>query len=225
MFIIVAGAGLIGSEITKMLVKNKHDVVVIDVDREVCENIYGETGAMTIHGSATHIQDLEQAGALKADAILCLMQSDADNIACSLLSKSLGISRIIARMRNPRYEHAYKLAGVTVVVRVANLLLNQIMMEVEQPEVRKIMILGGGKAEIYAVEVPRQARSVGTAIKDITQEKDFPAECLFMGIYREEEGEFLIPRGNYVIKEADTVFLVSKSQFIKQATDLLTRVK
>lgn len=78
---------------------------------------------------------------------------------------------------------------------------------------------------IYAVEVPRQARSVGTAIKDITQERDFPAECLFMGIYREEEGEFLIPRGNYVIKEADTVFLVSKSQFIKQATDLLTRVK
>ncbi|MDP8248315.1 MAG: TrkA C-terminal domain-containing protein [Candidatus Tritonobacter lacicola] len=50
-------------------------------------------------------------------------------------------------------------------------------------------------------------------------------DVVVIDVDREEEGEFLIPRGNYVIKEADTVFLVSKSQFIKQATDLLTRVK
>lgn len=225
MFVIVAGAGLIGSEITKMLVENKHDTVVIDVDKEVCESIYAETGAMTIQGNATRIKDLEEAGSQKADVILCLMRNDADNIACALLAKSLGVPRIIARMRNPRYEEAYQLAGVTAIVRVADLLLNQIMMEIEQPEVRKIMILGGGKAEIYAVKIPQRAASIGVAVKDITQERDFPAECLFMGIYREEEAEFLIPRGNYVIKEADTVFLVSKSQLIKQATDLLTRVK
>ena len=202
--------------------QNKHDVVVVDVDRDVCESIYAETGAMTIHGNATRIQDLDQAGAQKADVLLCLMRTDADNIACALLAKSLGIPRIIGRMRNPRYEQAYKLAGVTVIVRVADLLLNQIMMEIEQPEVRKIMILGGGKAEIYAVKIPEGAKSVGMAVKDITRESNFPAECLFMGIYREEEGDFLIPRGNYVLREADTVFLVSKSQFIKLATDMLT---
>lgn len=225
MFVIVAGAGLIGSAITKMLVQNKHDVVVIDLARDVCDTVHAETGAMTIHGSATNIQILEDAGALKADVILCLMRNDADNIACALLSKSLKIPRIIARLRNPRYEEAYKLAGVTTIVRMADLLLNQIMTEIEQPKVKKIMVLRGGKAQIYAVKIPQRARSIGMAIKEIAQKKNFPSECVFMGIYRETKGDFLIPRGSHTLQEGDIVFLVSRSQYIKKATDILTKIK
>jgi len=223
MFVIVAGAGLIGREITQVLVRNKHDVVVIDLDREVCESMHAETGALTIHGSATDLRILEEAGALKADVVICLMRSDADNISTALLSKSLGVPRVIARLRNPRYEHAYQLAGVTSVVRMAELILNQIVMEVEQPRVKKIMTLGGGKAEIYAVKIPKSARTIGMAIKDIAQDKSFPSECVFMGIYQEENDDFLIPRGNHVLQQGDTIFLVSKSQYVKQATDYLTK--
>lgn len=223
MFVIVAGAGLIGGAITKMLAQNRHDVVVIDVSREVCESVHADTGTMTIHGSATDIQVLEEAGATKADVILCLMRNDADNIACALLSKSLKVPRIIARLRNPRYEEAYKLAGITTIVRMADLLLNQIMTEIEQPRVKKIMTLRGGKAEIYAVKIPEKARGIGMAIKEIAQKKSFPSECVFMGIYRQATGDFLIPRGNHVLREEDIVFLVSRSQYIKKATDFLTK--
>ena len=128
MYIIIAGAGLIGYQVTKELVENKHDVVIIDRESDVCESIYSETGAIAICGNATDINTLEEAGANKADALLCLMRSAADNIACSLLAKSLKIPNIIARLRNPRYEGAYKLAGVTTIVRMADLLVNQIMM-------------------------------------------------------------------------------------------------
>jgi len=223
MYIIIAGAGLIGRETTGILTNNKHDVVVIDIDRDVCETVHAETGAMTIHGSATSIRILEDAGAKRADVVICVMHSDADNIACALLAQTLGVPRIIARLRNPRYEQAYKLAGVTTIVRMADLLLNQIIMEVEQPRVRRIMLVGSGKAAVYAVGIPEKARSVGMAIREITAEKKFPEECVFMGIFRKEKDQFLIPRGNYVIQPEDTVFLVSRSQFIKQAADFLTR--
>ena len=225
MLILVAGAGLIGSQITPMLVENRHDVVVLDIDRDVCDQVHAETGALAVHGSATDIRVLEEAGAPKADVVLCLMRLDADNIACSLLSQSLGVPRIIARMRNPRYEQAYRSAGVTTIVRVADLLLNQIMMEIEQPTVRTIMRLGGGKAEVYAVRISPGAKSLGMSIRDIAQHKDFPTECVFMGIYDEGDDNFLIPRGDYVLQEDHTVFLVSKSQSIKQATDFLTRTR
>jgi len=225
MLIIVAGAGLIGSEITPLLVENRHDVVVIDIDRDVCELVHAETGALTIHGSATDIRVLDDAGAGNADVVLCLMRDDADNIACALLARSLGVERVIVRMRNPRYEQAYQKAGVTTIVRVADLLLNQIITEIEQPVVRTIMRLGGGKAEVYAVRISPGAKSIGMAIRDIAQHKDFPRECVFMGIYDEGDDNFLIPRGDYVLQEDHTVFLVSKSQFIKQATDFLRRTK
>jgi len=223
MYIIIAGAGLIGYQVTKELVENKHDVVVIDRESEVCESIYAETGAIAICGNATDINILEKAGANKADAVLCLMRLSADNISCSLLAKSLRIPHIIARLRNPRYEEAYKLAGVTTIVRMADLLVNQIMMEVEQPKVKKIMTLPGGKADIYAVKIPPKAKIVKMTISKIAQSKAFPNECVFTGIYKEENGDFLIPRGNYTLEGHDTVFLVSKSQLIKQASDFLTR--
>jgi trk system potassium uptake protein TrkA len=225
MYIIIAGGGTIGQPLTKMLVENNHDVVVIDKDANVCETVYAETGALTIHGNATDLRILEQAGAAKADVIVCLMYSSADNIACSLLAKSLGIPRIIGRLRFPSYEEAYKLAGVTSIVRMADLLINQIMMEIEQPKVRKITSVGGGMADIYAVMIPQKARSVGMSIKDIAQHADFPTECVFMGIYRETENEFFIPRGNHILQEGDNIFLVSKSQYIKAATNFLTKMK
>ena len=223
MYVTVAGAGLIGREITRMLLRNKHDVVITDVNRDACESVQAETGVMAIHGSATDIQVLEDAGGRKADVLLCLMKNDADNIACALLSSSLKIPRIVARIRNPRYEEAYELAGVTAAVRVAYLLLNQIMMEVEQPKVKKIMTLRGGQAQIHAVKVPQKAKSIGMAIKEITRARGFPDECVFMGIFQEAKDDFAIPRGNNVVREGDIVFLVSKSEFIKQATDFLTR--
>jgi Trk K+ transport system NAD-binding subunit len=46
-----------------------------------------------------------------------------------------------------------------------------------------------------------------------------------MGIYREGEDEFFIPRGNHTLLGGDNVFLVSKSQYIKAATDFLTKIK
>ncbi|MGD2251152.1 MAG: TrkA family potassium uptake protein [Candidatus Methanofastidiosia archaeon] len=223
MYVIVAGAGIIGKAITKILVENNHDVVVIDRVREVCEAVYAETGAMTIQGNATDIRVLEEAGAAQADTILSLMRAHADNIACALLAKSLGIPKIVSLLRDPRYEQAYKEAGVTFIASAADLLINRIIMEVEQPKVRNIMTLGGG-AEVYAVNIPENARIAGLMVKDIAGRADFPKECVFMGIYSEEDETFMIPRGDYVIEQGFTVFLVSKPQYIKQATNILTKV-
>jgi trk system potassium uptake protein TrkA len=225
MHIIVAGAGVVGFQITRMLVANKHDVVVIDLDREACETVYTETGAMTIHGSATDIRILEKAGTRRTDIVLCLIRNDADNIACAILAKSLGVPLIIALLRKPDYEQAYRSAGVTTIISITDLLLHQMMMEIEQPKVKKIMAIGGGKAEIYAVEIPQGGKSVGMTVREITQQKKFPKECVFSGIYHKTEDRFSIPRGDHVLQEGDMVFLVSNSQYIKQATDFLTKVK
>jgi trk system potassium uptake protein TrkA len=150
------------------------------------------------------------------------MRSDANNIATSLLAKSFDVPHIIARMREPVYEHAYEVAGVDTAVRVADILLNQLVMEVEQPKARKIMELKGGKANIYAIDIDTNARSIGMSISDIAGEKGFPGDCVFMGIYRRRDDDFLIPRGRNIIQEDDVVFLVSTVASIEKATEYLT---
>jgi trk system potassium uptake protein TrkA len=223
MRVVIAGAGVTGYQVIKMLVANKHDVVVIDKDRETCETVYTETGAVIIHGSATDIRILEKAGVRNSDAIACLLRDDGDNIASAILAKSLRVPSIIAVLRKPDYEEAYRTVGVTKIISTTDLLANQVMMEIEQPTVKKIMSIGGGKAEIYAVQIPVEAKSVGMTIREMAQNKKFPQDCVFIGIYNEADDNFSVPRGDHKLNKWDTVFLISPSGSVKQATDFLTK--
>ncbi|MBS3741467.1 MAG: TrkA family potassium uptake protein [Candidatus Cloacimonetes bacterium] len=226
MYIIIAGAGVIGSQIARKLIENKYDVVVIDKDEEVCESIYTDTGAMTIHGNATRMRTLKDAGADKADVLLCLMNNDADNISCGLLAKSLGVEEIISRLRRPQYKNAYQIADIEL-IDVSRLVVHRMMEQVEKPKVKRLFTIEDGKAEVYAININEDSQAVGMKIKEITSRKKFPVECNFMGIYKKEQekADFYFPRGNYIIRKNDTVFLVTNSQFIKQASDFLTKKK
>jgi len=66
-------------------------------------------------------------------------------------------------------------------------------------------------------------KSIGMTVREITEQRGFPKECVFVGIYHEDSDIFCIPRGDHDLKEWDTIFLVSNSQYIKPATDFLTK--
>src|SRR6056297_1590313 len=190
MYIIVAGAGNVGSQIIKILSKNKHDIVVIDKDKEVCERIFAETGVITINGDANNINILKDAGAKKADFLLSFLHSDSQNISTAILAKTLGVPKVLAFVRKHTYEDAYKAAGVDITVKLSDLLINQIVMEIEKPPVKEIANLGPKRANIYALQIPQKSKSVNKKIKKITKNKEFPKESVFIGIYREKEEEY-----------------------------------
>ena len=126
------------------------------------------------------------------------------------------------RMRDPAYEDAYKIAGVTSIVHVIDLMINEMILEIEQPEVRSITTIGGGRADIFMVIIPPGAKVVGKTIEDITKDPKFPPQCVFIAVYNQEKEEFAIPRGAQVINEGDEVFLISTAEDIKEAADFLT---
>jgi len=222
MYIVIAGAGMVGGELVRRLVEHKHDVVIIDQDKEVCDRLYSEIGVIAVNGNGTRIEILREADIRKADVVVAAMSGDVDNLACAILAKSLGVPQIIVRMRDPAYEDAYRLAGVTSIVRVIDLMINEMIMEIERPGVRRIMTIGGGRADIFMVIIPQGAKVTGKSVEDITKNSKFPSQCVFIAVYNQEREEFAIPRGNQVINEGDEVFLISTAEDIKEAADFLT---
>ncbi|MFQ6039429.1 MAG: potassium channel family protein [Candidatus Poribacteria bacterium] len=222
MYIVVVGAGMVGGELARRLVADKHDVVIIDQNKEVCDRLYAEIGVVAVNGDAEKIEVLHEADIEKAEVVVVAMDNDAENLACAILAKSFGVPQIIARMRDPAYEDAYRLAGVTSIVHVIDLMINEMIMDIEHPKVRRITTIGGGRADIFMVIIPPGAKVAGKRVEDIAKNPKFPSQCIFIATYNREKEEFAIPRGGQVINEGDEVFLISNAENIKEAADFLT---
>ena len=221
MYIVITGGGMVGGGLVRMLLDNKHDVVLIEQNKETCDKLYAETGVVAINASATSIEALNEAGITKADVLVAATGQDADNLACAILAKSFEVPQIIVRMRDPAYKNAYIVAGVHSIVRMTDLMVGQIMMDIENPQVRRITSIGGGKADIFLVIVPEHAKIAGKSVQDIVGSRHFPSQCVFIAVYNKQTEEFLIPRGQQVINEGDELFLISTVDNIKKAVDLL----
>jgi trk system potassium uptake protein TrkA len=225
MYVVVAGGGMVGGGLVRSLLDNKHDVVLIEQHKEICDRLYAETGVVAITGSATSIQALTEAGIRKADVLVAATGSDADNLACAILAKSFDVPKVVVRMRDPAYKNAYIVAGVHSIIRVTDLMVSQMLMDIENPQVRRITTIGGGKADIFLVKVPEGAKVAGKSIKDIVDSRHFPSECTFVAVYDQKTEQFSIPRGMQMINEGNELFLISAAENIKKAVDFLTAQK
>jgi len=224
MYVIVAGGGIVGRNITKQLNKN-HDIVVIDSNREACEHIYSKYGAVSIHGSATNINVVKDAGIETCDYALAVMPRDEDNLLFALLAKNFGVKHIFVRMRDPDYEEAYKLAGATNIGRTVQMMVKKFVWDIDNPEIRRVASLRGGKAEVSIVTIPDNSRISGMTVSDIVAGGKFPQNCLIAGIFDQEKDELIIPRGHTQIISGNQVFLIANRDDVAKAFEILRKKK
>lgn len=219
MYFIIGGGGLIGSGLVQRLTERKHDVVVIDRDHGVCEDIYAKYGAVTIHGNATDLDTLEDAGVEQCDVAVATMKNDADNLAFAMLAKHHGVSQVIVRMNDPKYEDVYKAVGVKNISRGAELLISQIMFTIESPELRTVISFG--EIEICIFIIPNNAECAGSTIATLVSNYGFPDRVNITCLFKNSTHSFIIPRGNTVLEEEDKVFICGSTEDIKEAVKYL----
>lgn len=218
MYIIIAGGGIAGRNLTKNLVQ-KHDVIVIEKEQSVAEKIYSRYGAVTVLGSATRIDILKEAGIEKCDIAIAVMRNDADNLSFSLLAKNFGVEKILVRMREPEYQNAYQMAGATNIAATMELIVDRFITDIEEPDVRKVASLGDGKAEVSILTIPPESTISGMKISEIVSQKNFPENCVIAGIYDKSQDRYIVPRGNREIFAGNQVFLVASEDDMKRAAD------
>jgi len=219
MYVMIAGGGLIGKGLAQRLVQQKHDVVVIDQNPGVCEEIYAKYGAISIQGNATDLETLESAGIERCDVAVAAMRNDADNLAFALLAKHYRTAQIIVRMNDPKYEDVYKTLGVKNIGRTTQLLIDQIMVNIESPDLRKVISFGVVEVCIY--DIPENAVCIGKTLGDVVIQKGFPRSCTITCIFVDATNSFIIPRGDHTFKVRDRVFLCGLRKDIKQAVKFL----
>ena len=103
MKIIIAGAGDVGFHLAKLLSYESQDTYVIDFDGEKLNYINNHLDVITKKGDATSIKLLKEIGIESTDILLAVTESQNTNFTISVIGKSLGAKKTIARIDNPEF--------------------------------------------------------------------------------------------------------------------------
>ena len=107
MYIVILGAGVVGSQIASQLVSEGHDVVVIEKNSDRAKHVTNHVDCMVINEEGNNSDTLKRAGIEQADFFLSVVDSDEVNmIACGIVESEFKVPVKIARVRNLDYSKA-----------------------------------------------------------------------------------------------------------------------
>ncbi len=109
MYIIVVGGGRVGYYLTKALLAEGHEVLVLERSATICEALDEELGSICVRGDGCETTTLSEVGTGRSDMLIAVTGDDEDNlVACQVAKHLFHVPRTIARIRNPNNEDIFK---------------------------------------------------------------------------------------------------------------------
>ena len=173
MYIIIVGGGRVGYYLTKTLLDEAHEVLVIEKSAIVYETINEELGSICVRGDGCEAATLAEVGTGRADMLVAVTGDDEDNlVACQVARHKFNVPRTIARLRNPRREFLFKQLGVDVTVSSTQIILEAIQQEVPTHPLTHLLALRDKGLEIVDVKISPESTTVGKSVKELSLPKE-----------------------------------------------------
>ena len=208
-FVIICGYGQLAKMFLRQEVGLQDAYVIIDKDAARVKQAIKD-GYQAIHDDASRHDVISKFDLKYTDVtVLCLTDSDVENIYISLNVKSLSRDiHVIARATDESMHKKFKLAGVDHVLTpssVANVMLRTAIHQPILYNGMQAILTGKNIANIDEVMVFRHTKLIGKKIHEI----DFPRyKILFMGIQRGINGEFIFNPNRELEFEHDDILLM-----------------
>ena len=218
MYVLIAGGGRTGAQLARLMLKQNHDVHLIENRKEVLSRIHRELPTENIHeGDPLNPEVLEQAGIKKADVFAATTTVDETNLViCYMAQARYHVPRTIARVNNPRNAWLFDdKFHVSYAVNQVEILARLIEEEMAMGDMMTLLKLRRGNYALVEEKVPEGARAIGIPIKEL----GLPDHCVVAAIIR--KGEVMIPRGIATFEAGDEILAVTDPDGARQLADLL----
>jgi trk system potassium uptake protein TrkA len=169
MYIIVAGGGKVGYHLTKALLGQGHEVVLIEMNRQRAQRIGDEFGSVVIPQRADEGRWLIEAGVERADVVIAATGDDEPNLIICQLAELLArrknhTLRTIARVNHPKNEPVLKRLGVDATVSTTSVMLGLIEEELSPHPAVHLMTLRRAGIELMEFVISAHSPAVGKAL-------------------------------------------------------------
>jgi trk system potassium uptake protein TrkA len=113
MRIVFSGASPLTIITAKQLIKQGHEVIIIETNKEKIDQLSDELDCSFLHGDSARPATLSQVDPKSSDILFCLTNSDQINIITSLLGRSMGFKRVITSIEDTDLEQLCRELGLT----------------------------------------------------------------------------------------------------------------
>ena len=209
MNIIIVGCGTVGDAICRTLVKEGHNITVIDKDAEALEDLANSCDVTGIIGNGVDVSLLRSAGAERADLLIAITLNDEINILSCLAAKKLGVKHSAARVRNPEYSEYIELMksemGLSFTINPELAAAKEIARVLRFPAASGIDTFAHGQVELAEFTVPDESPIAGQALLGLRE--SLGINFLICAVKRSDKVH--IPGGNFVIESGDVLSIAA----------------
>jgi len=219
---IVCGYGRIGTIVVQEMLKEGHDVVVIEQTPELIDKME-QDGILCIEGDATNDGVLLSAGLLHARSLVSALTSEAANVYVTLTARQLNPDiNIIARAGEVSHIARLELAGANRVVLphfIGGLRMAQNVLRPTVTNFIELAMRGGIDLQMEELVVTPGSELVD---KDLVQSQIRPRFNLIVIAIKQESGEMVFnPGPKQVIMANDTLLAVGSQKNLHEIKAIL----
>lgn len=115
-YIVLVGCGRLGSRLANQLSRAGDSVVVIDRREAAFGDLSPDFSGFCVLGDATQMQVMKEAKVQEADIFIAATQEDNVNLMVAQVARKMfGVTRVLARVFDPRREEIYARLGIDTV--------------------------------------------------------------------------------------------------------------
>lgn len=213
MKVIVMGCGRIGSQVSKLMSRQGHDVVVIDHDANAIGRLGSDFKGRVVQGLGFDRQVLVEAGIEQTDAFVAASSSDNANIVAARIARNIfHVPRVVARLYDPGQAEIYQRLGLTT-ISSTTWGAQRIYQVLSHTDLDVMQTFGRGEVSLVAVEVPPDL--VGKNVGQLS----VPGEIGVVSITRNNEA--FVPRAGTEFREGDLIHLSVLSTAMSRVEEML----
>ena len=213
MNIIIAGDGKVGSMLTRQLCAEGHDVTIIDLDTKVLQASVERYDVISVQGNCASMAVLQQAGVRDAELLIAATNQDEVNLLCCTTAHELNPKlHTIARIRNPEYtgqiHRMRNVFGLSMDINPEKQAAIEIERLLKYPGFLRRDTFAKGKTEIVELRVDSGSKLCNVKLMDLRS--IVKCQVLVCAVLR--EGSAIAPKGDFVLREGDRLFVTALSE-------------
>jgi trk system potassium uptake protein TrkA len=205
MYVVIVGAGTVGSTIAESLAGD-HEVAVIDTDGDLIERLMYQVDVLGIAGDGTENETLRRAGVGKADIVIASTDVDETNIVTCGTAKTLGDPFTISRVKSTKFLRTWQGSagafGVDHMVATNLLTAETVVGIIGLPAATNVDTFADGLVRMAEFEIGPDSPVANRTV----EEADRYESLTFAAVLREQA--VIIPDGNTLLKADDDLVVI-----------------